>query len=222
MAALDQLATAVLDPVTGLIKVILETLPGIVGGIIVLLVGYIVAVVIAAAVRKTLRHLEFNKWVVDKTGLKLMVGDLRATEFVTLVAKWSIFALFFAPAAALFNLDGLSQFLVNLALWIPQLISALFIVLFGCVVAEYLAEVILATRVKGVKLFADGAKILIWFLTGLIALQQVGLAVQVVQNTFLIILTGLVFGVALAFGIGFGLGLQKEAERLIAKARKRF
>ena len=222
MAALEQLGPAVLDPVMYLLQSIAAALPGIVGGIVVLLVGYIVAAVVAAAVRKVLRRLEFNHWVVERTGLKVIIGDLKATELAALITKWSVFALFFAPAAQLFNLEPLSAFLVSLALWIPNLIVALLIVLFGLVVAEYLAEVIMATKVKGVKLFADATKIIVLFLTGLIALQQVGLQVAVVQSTFLIILTGLVFGVSLAFGIGFGLGLQKEAERLIAKARKRF
>ncbi len=222
MAALEQLGPAVLDPVMYLLQSVAASLPGIVGGVVVLLVGYIVAAVVAAALRKALRKLDFNHWVVVRTGLKMIVGDLRATELAALITKWSVFALFFAPAARLFNLEPLSAFLVSLALWIPNLILALLIVLFGLVVAEYLAEVILSTRVKGVKLFADMTKIIVLFLTALVALQQVGLQIAIVQSTFLILLSGAVFGVSLAVGIGFGLGLQKEAERLIAKARKRF
>ena len=222
MAALEQLGPAVLDPVMYLLQGVAASLPGIVGGIVVLLVGYIVAAVVAAAVRKVLRQLDFNRWVVEKTGLKTIVGDLRATELAALISKWSVFALFFAPAARLLNLEPLSTFLVSLALWIPNLIFALLMVLFGLVAAEYLAEVIMATKVKGVKIFADLTKILVLFLTGLVALQQVGLQVAVVQSSFLIILSGAVFGLSLAVGIGFGLGMQKEAERLIAKARKRF
>lgn len=221
-AQLVELSDAVLDPVTALIREVGRALPGIVGGIVVLLVGYIVAAVVAAALRKMLRRLDFNKWVVQKTGLKKIAGDFRATEFATLITRWAIFAMFFVPAGDLFNLPGLTEFLRQLAVWIPQAIGALLVVLFGLMAAEYLAHAIQSTKVKGVKFFADLTKILVWFLTAVVALEQVGLQVAFVRNTFLILWAGVVFGLALAFGVGFGLGLKKEAERLVQKARKRF
>ena len=219
---LVQISAAVLDPVQAILAESARRLPGIVAGIIVLLVGYILAAVIAAAVRKVLRRLDFNKWVVEKTGLKKLAGDFRATEFVSLITRWSVFAMFFIPAADLFSLPGFSVFLVQLARWIPQIIGALLVVLFGLCAAEYVSGVIQSTRVKGVKFFADLAKMLILFVAGIMALEQVGIYVDLLKSSFQIILTGAMFGLALAFGIGFGLGLKKEAERLVTKAKKRF
>lgn len=218
----EQLGAETVKPVATLLNSLVEALPGIVGGIVVLFVGYVVALFVATVVRKGLRRLRFNKWVVQKTGLKEVAGDIRATELTCLLVKWSVFALFFAPAANLFALDPLTGLLSSLAAYIPKAIVALLFVLFGLIMAEYVAQVIMHTRVKGVKLFADAAKVLVLLVTAIIALQQLELEVGVLADSFVTILQGVVFGLSLAFGLSFGMGGKQEAARLIKKAKRRF
>lgn len=222
MVTFQELGQETIKPVATLLDSIVNTLPGIVGGLVVLFVGYAVSHFVAMLVREALRKLHFNRMVVEKTGLKEVAGDIRATELTALITKWSVFALFLAPAAKLFSLDPLTGFLVSLGSYIPKVIGALLIVLAGLVAAEYVANVIMHTRVKGIKLFADSAKILVLVMTAIVAFDQLQLNVSLLSNSFLIILSGVVFGLSLAFGIGFGLGLKKEAERLVGKAKKRF
>ena len=63
-------------------------------------------------------------------------------------------------------------------------------------------------------------RLLIIFFVVDIALKEVGIAVEIAESTFLILLGGIVFAASLAFGLGFGLGGLKDESKNMIKGMK--
>jgi small-conductance mechanosensitive channel len=85
------------------------------------------------------------------------------------------------------------------------------------VFAEYISKKIKETKAKNNSLLAALAKIITTVIVILIALKQIGIRVDVAENSFLIILGG----VMLCFAIAFGLALKDEAKNIVKEIRKR-
>jgi hypothetical protein len=73
---------------------------------------------------------------------------------------------------------------------------------------------------KGMRLASRLLNIVIIFLAFVIALEQIGIEVAIIKNTFLIIIGSLGLGVALAIGLAFGLGMKGQANQMFGKFKK--
>lgn len=213
--------SAFAQPLNQLWNSLVMFVPGLVGAILVLIVGYIVAAILGVVVKKSLDKTNFKKWLFKQTPLKKHLGDFRINRFLALIVKWWVFVLFFAPAAGLVKLEPLAYFLVMLGRWIPNFIVAVVLLFLGLVAAEYASVKIKDTKAKGAEFLATLAKIGILIYVVFAALEQVGIMVSIAKNSFLIILTGIVFGLSLAFGLAFGMGLKGEAAKVYSNFRKK-
>lgn len=211
---------AMLDPLVGLWNSFVEFVPGLIGAILVLIVGYLIGLIIGHIVTKVLVKAGLDKWM-DKNKLNEAIGKLSISRILGLLTKWYIFIVFLSPAADLIRLKRLSAFIMIIANWLPKLIVALLFLLAGLLTAHYVGKRVLKAKIKGIRLFSDIVKAVIIIFAVILGLGQIGLRLVIAETTFLIIVGGIVFGLALAFGIGFGLGLRKEAEKIIAQLKKK-
>ncbi|MBW3002532.1 hypothetical protein KY338_05230 [Candidatus Woesearchaeota archaeon] len=221
MGILTELGVSVLEPLRSIWNGIIQTVPGIVAAIILLIIGYIVALIIAYIVDQVLERIKFDKWVLDKTHAAKTFGKFRLGKFLALITKWYVFILFLPPAAALVRLGSLSNFLMAVAMWIPNVIVAVILAMIGVAFAFYIDNKITETKIKAASILAMIAKIIIYVFTLLIVLDQVGIQVAVAQTSFLIILAGVMLAVAMVIGIGFGLAFRDEAKGIIKQVKKK-
>lgn len=217
----EELGTSVMNPLLGIYEGFVDLIPGIVGAIIVLLVGYIIAGLISTIVDRVLHKVKFDKWVIEKTHMKKLAGDLKLTKFIALITKWYIFILFLPPAAGLVKLDMLASLLNTVALWVPQIILAIVVALIGFIVAEYVGQLIIETKTRGARFIADIAKFVILVIFALVVLEQIGIKIDLVQNAVLVVLAGVVLAFSIGFGLAFGLGGRDEAKVMIGEMRKK-
>jgi len=199
----------------------LDAVPGVVAAILILILGYVVAWVLGRVVGGILARVKFDQWVLHKTNMSRVVGDFRLSHFLELITKWYVFILFLPAAANVINLGMLQNFLLDVALWIPQVILGVVIGLIGIMSADYVGMKIEETRAKAASVIASAAKIVILIFTAIIVLDQIGVKIDIAANSVLIILSGIMLGLALMFGIGFGLAMQGEAKTMIAKLKKK-
>jgi hypothetical protein len=199
----------------------IDVLPGVIGAIIVLLIGYIIAGLISTIVDKVLHKIKFDKWVIEKTHIKRVAGEFKLTKFIAVVIKWYVFILFLPPAAGLVKLDMLASLLNTIALWVPQIILAIIVALIGFLVAEYVGQMIIETKTRGARFIADIAKFVILVIFALVVLEQIGIKIALVQNAVLVVLAGVVLAFALGFGLAFGLGGRDEASVMIGELKKK-
>jgi len=207
--------TALRDMALSLWRGFLAVIPGLVAGLIVLIIGYIIGAFLGYIVRKGLEKSRiFDKLL--KTSFHKVAGKFDFPAFFGLLVKWYVIILFLNPVASIVQLSGLSWFFASLSVWIPRVIVAIIIGLLGFIAAEYVDQKIKETKAKGSVFLGPIAKIVVLIFTAIVALQQIGLNISLVENTFLIILAGIM----LTLAIGFGLGLKDEAREVIKRLKK--
>jgi len=217
---LVQTQQAILDPLQALWQGVVVAIPGLLAGVVILLVGYLVAALVALSVKKIVLRAQLDKWLLEKTDLRSVVGRFDLGAVVHTVTKWYVFILFLPAAADVIMLPGLSELLQGLAQWIPNLIAAVVLALLGYVAAEYASGEIAATRAKGAGVVADVVWGVILVFAGIMALQQVSVAVSLAESTFLLLVSGVVFAISLALGLGFGLALKDDAAAQLKRIKK--
>lgn len=209
------------DPLLALWDGLVRSVPGIIAAIAVLIIGYIIAWALGRLVKAVLTRLDADKWLMKKTSIKKLMGDFRLSRFLGLITKWYVFVLFLPPAAEVVQLRSLSAFLYDVAVWIPQLIAGVVIALVGLLAADYVSAKINETKAKAAGLVALIARVVILVFTALIVLRQINVQVQVAESSFLIVLAGIMLGVALALGISFGLGGKEDAKKWVKDLKKK-
>jgi hypothetical protein len=217
MAILEEVTSPFLRLAYGFV----DAVPGVVAAILILILGYIVAWVLGRVVGGILSRVKFDQWALHKTNMSRVIGEFRLSHFLELITKWYVFILFLPAAANVINLGMLQNFLLDVALWIPQVILAVIIGLVGIMAADYVGMKIEETRARAASIIATAAKVVILIFTAIIVLDQIGVKVDIAANSVLIILGGIMLALALMFGIGFGLAMQSEARSMISKMKKR-
>jgi len=224
MAIVNEVGTSIYEPIRGIGQSVISSIPNIVGAILVLIVGYVFALIVGWLVRKVCDKIDLDKWLVKKTNFSKILGAFEVSNFLGLISKWYTFILFLPPAATVLSnsLLPLADLLNFVALWVPNVIAAAIIGVAIFLAAEYVREKIVSTKVKYAESVANLTKGVIVLLGVLIVLRQLSIQVSVAESSFLIILGGLVFAVALALGLGFGLALKDEVKPLIKEMKKKF
>lgn len=205
------------EPLIGMWNSVITALPGIIAAILILILGYLIGALIGHLVKRLLDKTKIISLGIKKMGLQHEIGKWDLSGFLGLITKWYIFLVFLNPAAQVVKLTSWSTFFSDAAKWIPNIILAIIITLAGYVLAEYIAKKIKETRAKKKSLMASTAKIITLVFVVLIALKQIGIDVSIAENTFLIILSGVMLGFALAFGLGF----KDEAKSLLRDIKKK-
>lgn len=193
------------------------TLPGIIVAILILALGFFISLLIRIVIEKSLIKLKLDKRVIDKTPMKKFIGGFKLSHFIALIIKWYVFILFLPLAADVLRLNNVSQLLMDLSRWIPSLIGAIFIAIVGIIVASYVKIKIEEINFHNALVVSNALYTIVLIFTFLIAFEQIGINISLVSNSFLIVLAG----VMLALGLGFGLGMKSEAEKIIRSWRKK-
>lgn len=209
------------EPLIRLWEGVSTSFVGIIAAILILLIGYIVAYVLGRVVDGILTKIKFDEYVLRRTHASHVIGEFRLSHFLGLITKWFVFILFLPSAADVIGLTSLQVFLMEVSLWIPRVIVAVILGLVGLIAAEYVGEKIMETRAKAGKLVSGIARFVIWVFTALIVLDQIGVDLFVANTSFLIVLSGIMLGIALMVGIGFGLALKDDAKKIISDVKRR-
>lgn len=198
-------------------------LPQLIGAVIVLIIGLIVAAGLERITERVVYYLKVDS-LLRKLGLETYLHranlELDSGYFLGKVVYWFMMIVFVLAASDIIGFAALSGFLVQVLLYIPQVVVAALILLAAVIVADFLKKLVVAS-VMSAKL--HGAKFLgalTWwtvFIFGfLTAVSQLGVATLIINT----VVTGLVFALSLAVGLAFGLGGKEEAANVIRKTRQ--
>lgn len=186
--------------------------------ILILLVGWIIARIIKNVVVRILDVLQLDSFV-EKVGVDkiLAKGGIKysISELIGVLSYWIIMLIALVIAISAVNLNGQAASLLNtIVLYIPRVISAIFILVVGIFFASFVnAAVQTAAANIGVEqagLLARLSQFIIIIFTADIALKQLRIDIGGIENAVLIILSSL----GLAFALAFGLGCKDIAGKL--------
>ncbi len=189
-----------------------NVLPALVGAALILITGYLLARQVQRWVDDTLKRMDFNR-VAHAGGLDEVMGRTGSRlDPVRALAKlvfWLVMLVVILLASTALGLESINRMFGMMLGYIPTLIAAIVIVILGMVVGEFVRALILASAgtVAGVPTLAKIAKGAVILISVFMALQQVGVAEDIVTAAFTLILGA----VALAAGLAFGLGNRELA-----------
>lgn len=203
---------------------VINFIPSLIGALIVLIIGLIVASGVRSLIEKVVNLLKIDN-LLKKIGVDVYIERaglrLNSEKFVGGLIYWFLIIVFILAVTDILELKGLSQFLNDVVSYIPNIIAAVLIMLATVVVANFARSLVKAS-VMSAKLHASNfLSALAWWaisIFGLLAvLMQLGVA-PMLLNT---VITGLIAMVAIAGGIAFGMGGKDYATHLINKLRER-
>jgi len=218
--SLADLGLSIAQPLLDLFVNIGRVLPGLFAAILVLVFGYLVAWVIYYLLEKLFAYVQLDNYLVKKTNLDKRVGNLQVSHILAVISKWYVFVLFLVPAAGLVKLDTFAELLVRLSLWIPKLIAAVLVAIIGLVAIDYIISRVMESKAKGAVIIAKGLQIILYIFTLLLVLEQFGITISLSDDSFMIVLAGIMLAIAIAFGIGFGNALKTPADKMLKELNK--
>lgn len=213
-------ATLTTDAVSSSLRSVVNYLPKVVGALVVILIGVLVAWAVKTVIVRVLKFVKIKPYT-DAIGLnKVFPEKLELAELLGDLAKWIIMIVFLLPALDILNFPQVNTLIVNVLAYVPNVVIAVAIVILGTVVADLVSRVVGSTAVtigaKTAEIAADVARWAIVVFVVLAALLQLGIATVIIDR----IVTGFVALLAIAGGLAFGLGGQDAAKEVIARVKK--
>ncbi|HEX7220438.1 MAG TPA: hypothetical protein VF280_14615 [Burkholderiales bacterium] len=207
-----------LEPVRGFLLRAGEFLPRILLAVVIVVVGWMVAKMVRFAIAKGLRAVNFNV-LTERAGIDAFLhdGGIRAdtTEILALLFYWLVILASLVMAFNLLGLEYITDLLGRVVWFLPKVMVALLILAFGAYFARFIGNAVIAycrnVHLQDAEILGRLAQYAILAFVVLIALDQVNVGGDIVRQTFLIVLAGVVFALALAFGLG---GKEWAAEML--------
>lgn len=195
-------------------------IPKFLAGLVVLLIGIIVASILKRVVVEVLRTLKVESFL-HKYGVPEMREEFTWTNILSEIVRWFVIVIFLIPTAEVWGLPRITTVLNQFLLYLPNVFVAAVIALIGFVFARLTHDVILVST-KGVdpKTASTIANVSRWAINVFVllaVLSQLGVATDLIRILF----TGFVAMLAVAGGIAFGLGGQSSAKEVVEGLKKR-
>jgi hypothetical protein len=199
-------------------------LPGLAALIVALVLSVILAWILAVITRRVLGSLRFDQRLAQWGFASL--AEWSPMNSPTRLMSRSIAALVilvgFLIGIAAFNFEWTYLFVQSILGYIPNVVAALLVLLVGNVIARFLGRSVLIGAVnlnlQYARLLSVGVKWLVIVLAVAMALEHLRIAPGIVKLAFGILFGGIVFGLALAVGLGSKEFITKSLERDLPKA----
>ena len=209
MLAVIEWENLIVDPIRQMLTRIMAYLPVLLGALIILIVGWLVAKAIRRIVDWLLKVVRFDM-LADKAGISetLRKGDLKIStrDVVSGIVYWLIMILVLVMAVDALGLPKASDVLASLFAYVPKVIAALLVLVVAMFLASFVTGIVRIAagnaKLPKPELLAGICRWAIIVFAVTISLAQLGIAPGLVTGSFNIILGGIVLALALAFGLG--------------------
>ncbi len=215
IAALNALKIEALsDPAVAMLTTALNAVPAVFGAVLVLGLAYVVGRLLSGLVTNLLTGVGFNRWP-ERLGVKVQPAEGQRTpaEIVGYLVLVAIMLFAAIEATNLLNFSILAEMIANFVTFGGQVILALAVFAIGLYLANLARGVIISAGGEGALFGANVARMAILVLVGAMALRQMGIANEIVNLAFGILLGTLGVAAALAFGLGSREAAGREVER---------
>lgn len=197
----------VVEPLRSAVDQLLAFVPTILGALVILLIGGILAKLIEQIIIRALTLITLDK-IADQIQLSSMLakGGIRRklSELIGAIVYWIVILAFVMTALNALNLTVAADLFRDVVGFLPNVVASVFILIVGVFAAAFLATTVrTAASNSGIgqaPLLGQVVQTIVVIFAVVAALRQ--LNIQFVGEVFLIILGGITLGAALAFGLG--------------------
>lgn len=193
-------------------------LPKVLGVLLALGIAVILAKIVKSIIKKLLHATKFSK-LINKTPLQFAfrtenIGG-KIEDTISNIFYWLTLLIIIHTIASVLNINSLTRLLEVVLSYIPSVIAAMFILLFGVLVGGWLGSLIKNTAhtidKKSAQLMGKIAEYTIITLAAMAALSELGIADQFINSIFI----GFVAALSLGAGLAIGLGGQTAVKRTL-------
>lgn len=188
---------------------VVNFVPKLLAVIVILFFGWIIAKLVRTAVKRILELVKFDNFA-EKSGLEAFMnsGDVNVTlsGIISQVVYWLVIIMFIITGANMLGLTEVAQLLHDLAAYLPRIILAILVMIFGTLLARFINRLVFAwlhsIKFERALLVSTSVEYGIQILALFIALEQLGIGVQLINSLFVIVFGAIFLALALAFGLG--------------------
>ncbi|MCX6715343.1 MAG: hypothetical protein NTX72_06045 [Candidatus Uhrbacteria bacterium] len=210
-------------PLLELWNTMVSFLPNVIGAVIVFVIGILIAVVLCQVVVRIVALLRIDelaekldiKKQFERMGIRLHIGSLLGW-----IVKWFFIIVSLIAATDILGWKEVTDYLKQVVLFVPNVIIAVIILLAGILLGNFVQNVVRsaveAAQLASSQFLSALAKWAILIFSFMAALVQLQIAPDLIRTLF----TGLVFMLALAGGLAFGLGGKEHASEFLTRLKK--
>ncbi|MCU0933902.1 MAG: hypothetical protein MUE86_05575 [Thiobacillaceae bacterium] len=199
-------------------------IPQLLGAIIALVLGWILAKLARSGIMRLLTLLKFDR-ATEKSGLESFMKhaelDLSVGSVIGNLVYWLIILVMIVTVANSLGLQVVADLFNKVVLYIPNVIVAILVLVFGAILARFINRLVFAwlnnmefDGALTVSTFSEYAMMVFVFF---VAMEQLQIANELLTAAFII-----AFGaVGLAFAIAFGLGARDWAAKVVERLVER-
>ena len=184
-----------------------QVLPALLGAAVIIFAGYLLAKVLQQLSERALRRVGLNR-MLERGGVMQAVERsgtrLNPTRVLANLVFWFVMFAVILVVANVLGLDTLANVMGTLVSYIPSVIAAVVIILVGIVLGGFVEGFIAASAgaVHGGRSLARIGRVSVVLLAVFMALQELGIATEIVTTAFAILFGAVALAMALAFGLG--------------------
>ena len=183
--------------------------PKLLAVVVILFVGWLVAKLVRSAVKRLLTFTHFDKFA-QKSGLEAFMNsgnyNLTLSGIISQVIYWLVILLFVITGANALDLPAVAGLLQQLAGYLPHIIVAILVVVFGTLFARFMNRLVFAwlhsIKFQNALAVSTSTEYGIQILSVFIALEQLGIGMQLIYSLFVIVFGAFFLALAIAFGLG--------------------
>ena len=185
----------------------LSYVPNVIGALLVLIIGFIIARLIRAAISKLLRKLRVDEKLTHGQGGEYVARfspQGKPSQLVGLVVQYVLMVFVVVSAVGTLNIPAVTGFMNLVLSYLPNVIAALLIFLVAAFVAAAVGGLVHRTMgdTPTGRVARSAAPTLVMAIAVFMILNQLGIAEAIVNATFIALIGAVALGSALAFGLG--------------------
>ncbi|MBR3325377.1 MAG: mechanosensitive ion channel [Clostridia bacterium] len=209
---------AISNPAISMLDTILAYIPKIILALVIFFVGKFIAKIVFALLEKLFESIGLDK-ISDKvfttTGTNVN-KNVSLSKILAYIVQYVILILFTVQALNVIELEVLTKIGSTIIAYLPYAVSGILMLGIAILLANYVQKIVLKSFPNS-KATAILLKVLIIILGVFVTLYQLGVATDLVNSAFIIILGS----IAVALAIAFGVGGREFASHMLAKAEKK-
>lgn len=179
----------------------LELVPNIVTSLLILGIGYVVALLVKYLSIRMISSV--GRFV---TGRFNTINFKQAGVFIGIALFWLIMFSSLLLITDVLGLTILTYWFQGIIQYIPNVLAAILIIFAAIILGNLISNFILSVSerlgLEYSKTLAKIARFILLFMAIIVAMDQIGVEISFLINIIDIVLAGILFGAALAFGLG--------------------
>jgi hypothetical protein len=203
---------------------VITFVPKLAAALVIILVGYLLAKVVASVLNKVLERVGFDR-AVERGGIKQALAKSKydPSDIIAKLAFWLIFLVSLQIAFGVFGPNPISDLLKGLIAYLPNVLVAIVIIVVAAAIAKAATDLLsnLLSGVSGGQVMAKGAGVAVLVFGAFAALDQLQIAPRIVTGLWYAILAIVVGSAVVAIGGGGIKTMQRYWDQTASRAERR-